>query len=68
MAGTEIIFDYAVSAALLDEEGRQMLAGVKALSAARGEPILSLFEPASLAAQVRELGGSQTSGTSARRK
>lgn len=56
MAGTEIIFDYAVSAALLDEEGRQMLAGVKALSAARGESILSLFEPASLAAQVRELG------------
>ena len=41
---------------MLDEEGRQLLAAVKAISAARGEPILSLFEPASLAAQVRELG------------
>lgn len=56
VAGTEIIFDYGVPENLLDEEERQVLAAVKAFTAARGEPILSLFEPASLDAQVRDLG------------
>jgi methyltransferase (TIGR00027 family) len=53
---TEIIFDYFVPAASLDEENRQLQAALMASTAALGEPILSLFEPASLAAQVRELG------------
>ena len=55
-SGTEIIFDYLVPAASLDEESRQLQAALKASTAARGEPILSLLEPASLGAQVRELG------------
>jgi methyltransferase (TIGR00027 family) len=55
-AGTEIIFDYAVPAALLGEEERQLLSAITAFAAARGEPFLSLMEPTRLVAQVRELG------------
>ncbi len=57
--GSEIVFEYPVPEALLDEEERQMLAIIKALGAARGEPVRSLFEPARLAARVRELGFAQ---------
>jgi methyltransferase (TIGR00027 family) len=57
--GSEIVFGYGVQEALLDEESRQMRALVKAGTAAQGEPILSLFEPTSLAARVKELGFAQ---------
>jgi methyltransferase (TIGR00027 family) len=53
---SEIVFEYPVAEALLDEEERQVLAVIKALGAARGEPVRTLFEPAKLAARVRELG------------
>jgi methyltransferase (TIGR00027 family) len=54
--GSEIVFEYPVAETLLDEEERQMMAIIKALGAARGEPIRSVFEPASLTMRVRELG------------
>ncbi len=54
--GSEIVFGYGVQEALLDEESRQMRALVKAGVAAQGEPILTLFEPTSLAARMQELG------------
>jgi len=57
--GSEIVFGYGVREALLDEESRQMRAVIKAGVAARGEPILSLFEPANLAARVKEVGFAQ---------
>ena len=57
--GSEIVFGYGVQEALLDEESRQMRALVKAGVAAQGEPILTLFEPTSLAARVKELGFAQ---------
>jgi methyltransferase (TIGR00027 family) len=57
--GSEIVFGYGVKEELLDEESRQMRAAVKAGVAAQGEPIISLFEPTSLAARVKELGFAQ---------
>ncbi len=57
--GSEIVFEYSLRELLLDEENKRMLAVVKANSAARGEPWLSLFEPVSLTARVQELGFAQ---------
>ncbi len=57
--GSEIVFGYGVQEALLDEESRQMRMMLKEMVAARGEPTLSLFEPTSLAARVKELGFAQ---------
>ena len=55
-SGTEIIFQYFLPAALLDDESRQIREfGMKA-AAARGEPYITFFEPAELAEQVRKLG------------
>jgi methyltransferase (TIGR00027 family) len=58
-AGTEIVFDYLLVEALLDEESRRIVAVGKEMSAARGEPWLSFFEPMDLAAQVKRLGFTQ---------
>jgi methyltransferase (TIGR00027 family) len=57
--GSEIVFQYVVPEALLDDGNRRLLAMFKAASAARGEPWLSLFEPTTLAARVKELGFTQ---------
>lgn len=57
--GSEIVFDYHPPESLLDEESRRLLATIKAMGAARGEPYLSLFEPTDLAVQVKELGFTQ---------
>lgn len=54
--GGEIVFEYALQEARLDEVNRRMLAVFKANSAARGEPWLSFFEPVSLAARLKEVG------------
>ena len=43
----------------MDEENRKMLAVFKAATAARGEPWLSLFEPATLTVRLKELGFAQ---------
>jgi methyltransferase (TIGR00027 family) len=55
-AGTEIVFMYVVPVAMLDDENQRLLTVSTAGSAARGEPWLSFFEPARLAARVQELG------------
>ena len=55
-SGTEIIFEYEILDSLLDEESQRMVAVLKANAAARGEPWLSFFDPASLMARLRELG------------
>jgi methyltransferase (TIGR00027 family) len=55
-AGTEIIFTYLLPAAMLDDRRRQIQELVKNLAAARGEPMLTFFEPAELAEQVRKVG------------
>lgn len=60
-SGSELVFEYSLRESLLDEENRQMLAVFKAATAARGEPWLSLFEPASLAVRLKELGFAQVS-------
>jgi methyltransferase (TIGR00027 family) len=57
--GSEIVFEYWLPDALLDEETQQVMTMVKRTSAARGEPWLSAFEPAQLAARVKELSFSQ---------
>jgi hypothetical protein len=54
--GTDIIFEYALELSLLDEEARQALSAIMAQAASRGEPLISFFEPQSLAARLRELG------------
>jgi len=55
-AGTEIIFEYEVPEALLDAEGQRLAAATRAFATVRGEPWLSLFDPASIRTQVRALG------------
>src|SRR5262249_51954829 len=57
--GTQIIFQYFLPAALLDDESRQIQELFVKLSSARGEPYLTFFEPAKLAEQLRELGFSE---------
>jgi len=59
--GTEIIFEYALPKELLDEESQRSLARSMAVTATRGEPFQSLFEPAQLAEQVRKLGFAEVS-------
>jgi methyltransferase (TIGR00027 family) len=55
-AGTEIILEYGLPLSLLDEQARQGITAIMAQAASRGEPMVSFFESASLAAQVREFG------------
>lgn len=57
--GSEIVFQYVLSDALLDNESRRLTAMLKAATAACGEPFVSAFEPAALAAQVKALGFQQ---------
>jgi O-methyltransferase involved in polyketide biosynthesis len=57
--GSEIVFDYHPPESLLDDESCRLLATIKAMGAARGEPYLSLFEPSGLAGRVKELGFTQ---------
>lgn len=54
--GTEIIFEYEILDSLLDEESQRMVTVLKANAAARSEPWLSFFDPASLMTRLRELG------------
>lgn len=56
---SEIVFDYSLPEALLDEENRRILTTLKEYGTAHGEPWLSLFEPASLAVRVKEAGFAQ---------
>ncbi len=55
-AGTEIIFQYEELESQLDAESQRIVAVTKTFVAARGEPWLSFFDPASLRARVQEVG------------
>ena len=57
--GSEIVFQYVVPEALLNDEGRQVLASIQANVASRGEPLVRVFEPTTLAARVKALGFTQ---------
>lgn len=57
--GSEIVFDYPVAEALLDDESREMMVFLKADMAARGEPWRSSFAPTSLAERLKGLGFTQ---------
>jgi methyltransferase (TIGR00027 family) len=59
--GTEIIFQYLVPKESVDEENQRILARSMAVTAARGEPLQTFFEPAQLAEQVRKLGFAEVS-------
>jgi methyltransferase (TIGR00027 family) len=54
--GSEIVFEYVILDSLLDADSQRMAAVLKAGAAARGEPLRSAFDPASLMAQLRGLG------------
>jgi methyltransferase (TIGR00027 family) len=54
--GTEIIFEYYLPGARLDDEDREILKLYGNWAAAQGEPHLTYFEPAELAAQVKKMG------------
>jgi hypothetical protein len=50
------VMGYLVLEPLRDAESRQVFAVLRAVTAARGEPILSVFTPAQLARQFHALG------------
>ena len=52
--GTVIIFEYNLPVALLDDESRQIQELFMNVNAARGEPLVTFFEPADLAQRVRK--------------
>jgi methyltransferase (TIGR00027 family) len=59
--GTEIIFEYHVPKELVDAETQRLLSVVMAAGATRGEPLLSFFDPAKLAEEVRKVGFAEVS-------
>jgi hypothetical protein len=59
--GTEIIFEYNVPKALVDEETQKILAAAMTATQARGETQGSFFEPAKLAERVRKIGFAEVS-------
>jgi methyltransferase (TIGR00027 family) len=58
-SGTEIVFDYGVSPSALSETDRNRHDDVARQVAARGEPWLTYFEPATLAGDLRGIGFTQ---------
>jgi methyltransferase (TIGR00027 family) len=57
--GREIVFQYFLPEALFDDENRHLLVLWKARRASVGEPVLSQFEPTTLATRVQEFGFTQ---------
>jgi methyltransferase (TIGR00027 family) len=57
--GSEIVFQYFLPEALFDDENRRLLALWKARRASVGEPVLSQFEPTTLATRLQEFGFTQ---------
>jgi methyltransferase (TIGR00027 family) len=55
--GSELVLNYMVpEAMLLEEEDRQIVRMLESLTAARGEPVRTYFDPVRLAALARESG------------
>jgi methyltransferase (TIGR00027 family) len=57
--GSEIVFEYGLPGSLLDEENRRVWTTLQETVAARGEPMLTVFDPTTLAARVKDLGFAQ---------
>jgi len=57
--GSEIVFQYFLPETLFDDENRRLLALWKERRASVGEPVLSQFEPATLATHMQECGFTQ---------
>lgn len=57
--GSEIVFQYFLPETLFDDENRRLLALWKERRASVGEPVLSQFEPATLATRMQECGFTQ---------
>ena len=57
--GTRIIFSYSLSPELLGVEARRVQDFIMQLTAVRGEPLISFFDPALLVQEVRALGFSE---------
>ena len=55
-SGSEIVFDYTIPPAAMNESDRILYHDVAQRLAARGEPLLSSFEPATLAGDLRGVG------------
>ena len=55
-AGSAVVFDYALAPGLMEPRLRQVYAHLARRVAAAGEPFLSSFDPAALAADLRDLG------------
>ncbi len=56
VAGSEIVFDFAVDAGLLDATEQRHVAAIHRAVKARGEPFLASFDPDRLLAEVGALG------------
>jgi methyltransferase (TIGR00027 family) len=54
--GSQLVLDYAVPDALIDESDRRAVARLRRFTTRRGEPLISSFEPAALCERVGELG------------
>ena len=57
---SEIVFEYAVAPDCLSDGDRELLASSMERTAAQGEPFLTLFEPADLAAKLSRAGFRET--------
>lgn len=55
-AGSQLVFDYGVPDDLQDDTDRRAVARLRRFTARRGEPLVSLFEPAALCERVSNLG------------
>jgi methyltransferase (TIGR00027 family) len=54
--GSQLVFDYAVPDALVDDSDRRAVARLRRFTTRRGEPLISFFEPVALCQRVSELG------------
>jgi len=57
--GSRVVFDYAIAFELMNPVERAISEAVAATLAAQGEPVVSRFDPAALATQLRALGFSE---------
>jgi methyltransferase (TIGR00027 family) len=58
-SGSQVVFDYAVSPALLDETGKRVFEVLPARVAAAGEPWKAFFDPSALVTDLRAMGFGQ---------
>ena len=54
--GSKIVFDYGISDELIDSNETRTIKKLTALTARRGEPVITRFDPRTLPAEVCDLG------------